>query len=172
MGLRCSSYIEAYQSNSKEVYYISNDWAGCPRSRISFANDGSSTFSTRYSEHCTSSTSSSVIAYSDSSTCLDQDSVTFGCCNCRTHLSSVDQIMSRDYRGRTGDAFLMNNVVNVIEGDLEERSMITGNYLVCDILCHWCRNPIGWKYVRSQRKDQKFKEGKYILELKMITKCT
>lgn len=78
--------------------------------------------------------------------------------------------MSKDYRGTTGDAYLMNKVVNIVEGDRETRCMITGCYVVCDIVCHMCKNLVGWKYLESERKDQRYKEGKYILELQTICK--
>ncbi|CCF56357.1 hypothetical protein KAFR_0B00580 [Kazachstania africana CBS 2517] len=97
--------------------------------------------------------------------------ITYGCRHCRTHLSSSVQIISKDYRGRTGDAYLMSSVLNVIEDKVETRSMLTGEYLVCDILCHLCKKLIGWKYLRSDNKDQNYKEGKYILELQEICKC-
>lgn len=47
------------------------------------------------------------------STYIDSDgttAVTYGCSCCRTHLSSSSLILSKDYRGRTGDAFLMDKV--------------------------------------------------------------
>lgn len=97
--------------------------------------------------------------------------ITYGCRRCRTHLSSSTQVMSKDYRGKTGDAYLMTKVVNVIEGSIETRPMITGDYVVCDILCHWCKSLLGWKYLESERKDQRYKEGKYILELQTICRC-
>lgn len=97
--------------------------------------------------------------------------ITYGCCNCRTHLSSSAQVMSKDYRGKTGDAYLMSEVVNVVEGEKETRYMITGKYVVCDIQCHMCKTLVGWKYLESERKDQRYKEGKYILELRTICKC-
>lgn len=96
---------------------------------------------------------------------------TYGCAHCRTHLSSSMLIMSKNYRGKTGDAYLMDRVVNVIEGKRETRQMMTGEYVVCDILCHWCKHTVGWKYLHSEMKDQKFKEGKFILELKTICLC-
>lgn len=49
--------------------------------------------------------------------------------------------------------------------------MITGKYLVSDISCHQCGNLVGWKYHLSEVKNQKYKEGKYILELQTIVKC-
>lgn len=92
----------------------------------------------------------------------------FGCRNCRIHLSSSLEILSKDYRGKTGDAYLMNNVINVLDGEQEKRLMITGDYVVCNINCQLCKKCIGWKYLISDSADQKYKEGKYILELKRI----
>ncbi|ODQ62158.1 hypothetical protein WICANDRAFT_87366 [Wickerhamomyces anomalus NRRL Y-366-8] len=108
------------------------------------------------------------------STHIDSDgktAITYGCCYCRTHLSSSSLIMSKDYRGRTGDAFLMEKVVNIVQGTKQLRDMMTGKYLVSDIRCHQCGNLVGWKYHHSEVKNQKYKEGKYILELQTIVRC-
>lgn len=93
----------------------------------------------------------------------------YGCRNCKTHLSTTYNIISKDYRGVTGNAYLMSSVTNVQEGDYELRTMITGDYLVCDIFCQMCKNIVGWKYINAERSDQRYKEGKFILELKTIT---
>lgn len=96
---------------------------------------------------------------------------TYGCRYCRTHLSSTQAILSKDYRGKTGDAYLMSNVVNILEGEEETRSMMTGDYVVCDIICQWCNNVIGWKYLKSDSSAQRYKEGKFIMELKTVCIC-
>lgn len=93
----------------------------------------------------------------------------YGCQVCKTQLSSTLNIMSKDYRGITGDAYLMSNVINVKQGKYELRTMITGDYLVCDIMCQMCGNLVGWKYINAERVDQRYKEGQFILELKTIT---
>lgn len=97
--------------------------------------------------------------------------VTYGCRHCRNHLSSSLQIISKDYRGKTGDAYLISSVCNVLEDKVETRSMLTGEYLVCDIVCNLCKRVLGWKYLKSERKEQRYKEGKYILEVKTICRC-
>jgi len=61
--------------------------------------------------------------------------------------------------------------VNITQGTKQYRHMITGKYLVSDISCHQCGNLVGWKYHLSEVKNQKYKEGKYILELQTIVKC-
>lgn len=101
----------------------------------------------------------------------DTTTDTFGCAHCRTHLSTRSNILSKDYRGRTGDAYLMDKVINVVQGEKEFRSMITGKYLVSNSYCHQCGMLVGWKYHKSLARDQMFKEGKHILELKMIVLC-
>ncbi|CAB4255621.1 similar to Saccharomyces cerevisiae YBL049W MOH1 Protein of unknown function, has homology to kinase Snf7p [Maudiozyma barnettii] len=96
---------------------------------------------------------------------------TYACKKCRTHLSSSQEIMSRDYRGKTGDAYLMGNLVNIEEGNQETRVMMTGEYVVCDINCQWCHQLIGWKYLKSDSASQRYKEGRYIMELKPVYIC-
>ncbi|KAA0045036.1 protein yippee-like [Cucumis melo var. makuwa] len=55
--------------------------------------------------------------------------------------------------------------VNVSVGEQEERMMITGLHTVVDIFCVGCGSIIGWKYEVAYDKSQKYKEGKYILEM-------
>lgn len=97
--------------------------------------------------------------------------ITYGCRHCRTHLSSSWQVVSKEYRGRTGDAYLFDGVCNVLEDTLETRSMVTGQYMICNIVCRLCKTALGWRYIRSERREQKYKEGMYILEVKNMCRC-
>ncbi|KAK6779148.1 hypothetical protein RDI58_021332 [Solanum bulbocastanum] len=54
--------------------------------------------------------------------------------------------------------------VNVTLGEKEERMMLTGMHTVVDIFCVGCGSIVGWKYEAAQEKDQKYKEGRFILE--------
>ena len=49
------------------------------------------------------------------------------CSECKTHLSTVDQIISKSFHGRGGKAYLFNSAVNVTQGPLEKRMLITGD---------------------------------------------
>lgn len=60
--------------------------------------------------------------------------------------------------------------INVITGPDEERALITGLHVVCDLYCSCCKNIVGWKYVDAQEETQKYKIGKYILEKAKIKK--
>lgn len=78
-------------------------------------------------------------------------------------------------------------------GQAEERVLLTGLHAVADIFCECCKTPLGWKYVslhnvarfppaansqftfsRPQEhafeSSQKYKEGKYIIELAHMIK--
>nr|XP_010923057.1 protein yippee-like isoform X5 [Elaeis guineensis]XP_010923058.1 protein yippee-like isoform X5 [Elaeis guineensis]XP_029120747.1 protein yippee-like isoform X5 [Elaeis guineensis] len=54
--------------------------------------------------------------------------------------------------------------VNVTVGLKEDRMMMTGLHTVSDIFCVGCGSIVGWKYDAAHDKNQKYKEGKFILE--------
>jgi hypothetical protein len=41
---------------------------------------------------------------------------------------------------------------------------------VADILCRGCKTTLGWKYERAYETSQKYKEGKFIIELAHLVK--
>ncbi|KAF6153587.1 hypothetical protein GIB67_027454 [Kingdonia uniflora] len=55
--------------------------------------------------------------------------------------------------------------VNVFVGETDNRMMMTGMHTVADIFCVGCGSIVGWKYEFAQDRNQKYKEGKFILEL-------
>lgn len=92
-----------------------------------------------------------------------------GCSRCGTHLSTSNQIISHAFHGQHGKAILVNDVINVTEGEPEDRRMSTGLHQVCDIYCIGCSTVLGWRYVHAYESSQKYKEGKYILEVTLIS---
>ncbi|KAK8611059.1 hypothetical protein V6N13_131123 [Hibiscus sabdariffa] len=54
--------------------------------------------------------------------------------------------------------------VNVSSGEKEDRVMMTGLHTVVDIFCVGCGSIVGWKYEFAHDKNQKYKEGKSVLE--------
>ena len=42
--------------------------------------------------------------------------------------------------------------------------MTTGKHLIKTISCVSCCDPIGWTYLRAYSDEQKYKEGKFIIE--------
>jgi len=92
------------------------------------------------------------------------------CVSCGIHLSSHDSIVSKAFQGRHGRAYLFSDVVNVGVGPTENRLLLTGLHVVCDIYCNACDTRLGWKYVEAFEESQKYKEGKFILEKALIVK--
>jgi len=92
------------------------------------------------------------------------------CKGCQSHVVSADDIVSRDFTGRHGRAYLFDNVVNVTLGPREERVLLTGMHEVCDFQCNVCNAILGWKYAVAQEPSQKYKEGKYIVETQLVEK--
>ncbi|KAK9289603.1 hypothetical protein L1049_007759 [Liquidambar formosana] len=88
----------------------------------------------------------------------------YSCKHCQTHFAIADDIISKSFHCRHGKAYLFEKVVNVTIGDKEERMMITGMHTVVDIFCVGCGSIVGWKYEAAHEKNQKYKEGKFILE--------
>jgi hypothetical protein len=90
--------------------------------------------------------------------------VIYTCGSCGTHAADHEELVSKAFQGRHGRAYLFSQVVNVTQGPLEERMLITGMHRVCDIQCSTCGSVLGWKYDMAYEESQKYKEGKYILE--------
>ncbi|KAG5368639.1 Protein yippee-like protein [Yarrowia sp. C11] len=90
------------------------------------------------------------------------------CISCKSHLSRNDDLKSKSFKGKFGDAFLFDQVVNVKKAEPVMKNMITGQYLVQDITCAQCGSDVGWTYVKSLEEAEKYKEGMYILEVEKI----
>lgn len=99
----------------------------------------------------------------DSMVYLDGPQI-YTCAQCRTHLTSHDEIISKSFHGRHGRAYLFDHCVNVRIGSAEDRLLITGLHSVNDIFCKRCKNMVGWTYSRAYENSQKYKEGKFIVE--------
>jgi len=94
----------------------------------------------------------------------------YSCVHCRAHLANHDELISKSFQGSQGRAYLFNSVVNVGCGPAEERVLLTGLHAVADIYCECCRTTLGWKYEHAFESSQKYKEGKYIIELAHMVK--
>lgn len=95
---------------------------------------------------------------------------TYSCVHCRAHLASHDELISKSFQGSQGRAYLFNSVVNVGCGPAEERVLLTGLHAVADIYCESCKTTLGWKYEHAFESSQKYKEGKFIIELAHMVK--
>ncbi|KAK2165973.1 hypothetical protein LSH36_44g16022 [Paralvinella palmiformis] len=113
---------------------------------------------------------------------------TYSCVHCRAHLANHDELISKvigpdlgsicgkqtGARRRLVYPILVNcyksHRVNVGCGPAEERVLLTGLHAVADIFCECCKTTLGWKYEHAFESSQKYKEGKYIIELAHMIK--
>ncbi|KAL7990083.1 hypothetical protein Chor_012749 [Crotalus horridus] len=101
---------------------------------------------------------------------LDNCHRRYSCVHCRAHLANHDDLISKSFQGSQGRAYLFNSVVNVGCGPAEERVLLTGLHAVADIYCENCKTTLGWKYEQAFETSQKYKEGKFIIELNHMIK--
>lgn len=92
----------------------------------------------------------------------------FVCRGCVAHLTRGSELVSKDFRGRSGKAYLFNEVTNTFCGAPEDRMLITGLHTIADVFCINCSKSLGWKYVHAFEERQRYKVGKVILEAAYI----
>lgn len=94
----------------------------------------------------------------------------YSCLYCRTHLANHDELISRSFQGNRSRAYLFNSVINIITGPSVQRELNTGAHAVADIFCSNCSTTMGWKYEKAYVSSQKYKEGKFIIELAHVVR--
>ncbi|KAK0108290.1 hypothetical protein ONS95_003106 [Cadophora gregata] len=109
---------------------------------------------------------------------------TLKCVSCSSDIAFADQIVSKGFTGRHGRAYLVSvptqprkntekekNAVmlpNTKIGRSVNRELLTGQHVVADVSCVICSAVLGWKYLDAKEPAQKYKIGKYILEMKRV----
>lgn len=113
---------------------------------------------------------------------------TLKCITCSTDIAFASQIVSKGFTGRQGRAYLVapppssfrppgtsakqetshTALINTRIGKAVNRDLLTGAHVVADVSCSICSTILGWKYVDAKEEAQKYKIGKYILEMKRV----
>ncbi|CAE7398589.1 YPEL3 [Symbiodinium pilosum] len=57
----------------------------------------------------------------------NDDEPVYCCAACGAHFAQYKDLLSTNFRGRTGNALLFNQVINVTAGPLEDSVMTTGD---------------------------------------------
>lgn len=65
---------------------------------------------------------------------------------------------------------MFSHAMNVVIGPKIERKLITGSYVVADVMCGNCGETLGWKYVETFHLRQRYKEGMFVIEKLKLTK--
>ncbi|KAE8077656.1 hypothetical protein FH972_016199 [Carpinus fangiana] len=94
----------------------------------------------------------------------------YSCRNCQNPIALRTDLLSKNFIGKSGPAYMFVHAMNIIVGQKVDRKLMTGLYTVADIYCSNCGETLGWKYVRAYEVRDKFKEGKFIIERAKIAK--
>uniref|UniRef100_A0A7E4ZVA4 Protein yippee-like n=1 Tax=Panagrellus redivivus TaxID=6233 RepID=A0A7E4ZVA4_PANRE len=100
---------------------------------------------------------------------INDDRGVYVCKTCGTCLTGSKHLYSTTFTGQYGQAYLFNTVVNVTKSAPMQREMSTGNHMIRDVACKGCKKTIGWFYEFAYESEQVYKEGKYVLELTLIS---
>lgn len=93
----------------------------------------------------------------------------FSCATCYTVLTNRTELISTRFTGATGRAFLFKRVVNLTYSEVQDRVMLTGRHMVRDVSCKNCSAKLGWIYEFATEDNQRYKEGRVILERALVT---
>ncbi|KHG03929.1 hypothetical protein F383_27818 [Gossypium arboreum] len=93
----------------------------------------------------------------------------YRCRNCKNPLALIDDLLSKNFIGKSGKAYMFQHAMNIVLGPKYDKQLITGRFSIADVFCSKCGEELGWKYVQSYDLKNRYKEGKFILEeLKMF----
>ncbi|EOY23625.1 hypothetical protein QUC31_008348 [Theobroma cacao] len=93
----------------------------------------------------------------------------YSCRNCLNPLALGDDLVSKNFKAKSGQAYMFIHAMNVVLGPKYDKQLLTGLHTIADIHCSKCGEAVGWKYVQAFDLKQRYKEGKFVLEtLKMI----
>lgn len=71
----------------------------------------------------------------DSEASNEQTTSIYGCKYCGVDFCYQNDLISKSFHGKTGQAYLFNNCVNIFLGPQSEKEMMTGKHIVVDIYC-------------------------------------
>ncbi|KAI3535754.1 hypothetical protein CABS01_01752 [Colletotrichum abscissum] len=88
--------------------------------------------------------------------------------NTTTDTASSSPSTTQTARGGANGSKNKGSLANVRIGKCENRQLVTGWHVVADITCVLCSAKLGWKYVDAKELSQKYKVGKFILEVERV----
>lgn len=60
-------------------------------------------------------------------------------------------------------------IVLLLYSEVQDRVMLTGRHMVRDVSCKNCDTKLGWIYEFATEENQRYKEGRVILERALVT---
>lgn len=90
------------------------------------------------------------------------------CSRCGAHLCSTDSIISKQFHGKHGRAYLVDDVQNCCYAAQEQKLLMTGVHVVRDIMCSGCGKGVGWSYDYAREDRERYKITRSVLEVALV----
>lgn len=108
---------------------------------------------------------------------LEESPELFTCAKCGAHFCSANDVVSKNFQGKNGKAFLVARCDNVALGAQENKVLMTGLHIVRDAICVGCNTVVGWSYDYAHDEKERYKTLKFVIErimfdVKLQTPCT
>ncbi|KAI7734147.1 hypothetical protein M8C21_020551 [Ambrosia artemisiifolia] len=94
----------------------------------------------------------------------------YSCNRCRNPIALRNNLLSKNFKARSGQAYMFSEVTNVVLGEKREQQLLTGRFVVADVYCSNCKEVLGWKYLKSFDDSQRYKLGRFIIEKAKVLK--
>ncbi|KAJ7579216.1 hypothetical protein C8J56DRAFT_1169957 [Mycena floridula] len=102
------------------------------------------------------------------------------CKQCRSSITSMNHLLplsaipeeSRAFRGFSGKASLFTEIQHAAFSKPAVQLMATGAHTMAEITCSHCSTYLGWHIIKAHEASEKWKEGKFLLELENLFATT
>ncbi|TFK46624.1 yippee-domain-containing protein [Heliocybe sulcata] len=94
------------------------------------------------------------------------------CKSCHAHITDMDFLLSRSFTGFIGKAALFSTTSSsraLVLSPPATRLMYTGAHTIQELACARCGAYLGWKILRAHEWSEKWKDGRFLLELAALT---
>ena len=106
----------------------------------------------------------------------------FSCAECNTFISNREELFSSRFLASTERAYSFNKVVNVTYSEKPTETQTSRNnillsannsrksekHFIRDVFCKVCTTKLGWIYEFISDKSKQFKEGKIVIEKRLL----
>ena len=73
----------------------------------------------------------------------------YRCKKCKVHIVENKSIVSKNFHGKSGKAYLFNRLINIDCGAPEDKMLLTGLHTIKAVNCVKCKTIMGWTYVHA-----------------------
>lgn len=92
----------------------------------------------------------------------------YGCGHCGAYFCDKSDVISRNFNGKFGKAYLVSRCFNFYFGPAEEKELMTGKHIVRDAFCSNCDSYFGWTYDFAYEDKERYKVSRFVVERQLL----